>query len=157
MFQANRWLFGINASALVNKAVLAASTQPRVESSASNAHLWVGWVTWQSKRAKLYPSLGPGLNSFNINSTKAGGTTTTMTLDGFSATFGLTFDWLTTKPLIDPTLMAGPMLSIRADYRLITGSAELHGDSATPTIVSSNRYAPHGFYITLGVGGFRQR
>ena len=157
--RSNRWLFGINASALVNKAVSVASTRPRVESSASNAHLWVGWVAWQSKRAKLYPSLGPGINSFNINSIKASGNMTTMTLDGFSTDFALTFDWLTTKPFIDPNLMAGPMLSLRAGYRLTTGSAEWHGDRTTPTIVSPNRYAPHGLYVTLGVGGggFRKR
>ncbi len=160
-FRSNRWLFGINASALVNKPVAVVGTQPRVESSASNAHLWVGWVAWQSKRAKLYPSLGPGINSFNINSTRTSSTMTTMTLDGFSTDFNLTFDWLTIKPHIDPTLMAGPMLSIRAGYRLTTGSAEWHGDghSTTPTTLSPNRYAPHGFYLTLGVGGggFRQR
>jgi hypothetical protein len=158
-FRSNRWLFGINASALVNKPIAVVGTQPRIESSASNAHLWVGWVAWQSKRAKLYPSLGPGINSFNINSTKSGRTPTTMTLDGFSTDFALTFDWLTTKPLIDQILMAGPMLSMRVGYRLTTGSAEWHSDSTTPTIVSPNRYVPRGFYITLGVGGggFRQR
>ncbi|MCY7360049.1 MAG: hypothetical protein LH609_21870 [Rudanella sp.] len=128
----NRWLVGLNVSALVNKPGSAAGSQPRIESSASNAHIWVGWVAWQSKRAKLYPSLGPGINAFNINATKANGAVTTTSLDGFSTDIGLTFDWLVAKPAADPMLLAGPMLSVRAGYRRTTASAEWHGDSPTP-------------------------
>jgi hypothetical protein len=158
-FRINRWLVGVNASALVNQRASAAGVSPTVESSASNAHLWVGWVAWQSKRAKVHPSIGPGINAFNINSTRTDGSVTTATLDGFATDFGCTFDWQLTQPSTTQTISAGPMLSVRAGYRLTTGSREWHGDSIKPTTLSPSRYSPHGFYITLGIGmgGFRNR
>ncbi|QIP15116.1 hypothetical protein G8759_22070 [Spirosoma aureum] len=148
----NRWIVGAGASALVNKRVQDMLSQSTIESSASNAHIWIGWVAWQTKRLKLYPSLGPGLSSFTSNSTTSTGVLTTNVLDGFSTDVGLTFDWFVFKTT-DPTLQAGPMLSLRAGYRLTTASNEWHGDQHGATIVTPIRYGPHGFFITLGVGG----
>ena len=158
-FRINNWLVGVNASALVNQRASGAGVYPVIESSASNAHLWVGWVAWQSKRAKVYPSIGPGVNSFNINSTRNNGSIATAALDGFAIDFGCTFDWQVIQPTTNITISEGPMLSVRAGYRLTTGSKEWHGDGTKPTTISPSRYAPRGFYITLGVGmgGFRHR
>lgn len=158
-FRLNRWLVGANASALVNQRASAAGVYPTVESSASNAHLWVGWVVWQSKRAKIYPSIGPGINAFNINSTRNDGSISTASLDGFATDFGCTFDWQATKATTERDISEGPMLSVRAGYRLTTGSREWHGDSNLFSTLAPTRYGPHGFYITLGVGmgGFRHR
>lgn len=149
----NRWLVGAGVSALVNKRVLELVSQSTIESSASNAHLWLGWVAWQTKRVKLYPSLGPGLSSFNINSTTSSGTLTTHVLDGFSTDIDLTVDWLVLKSGTDPTVRAGPMLSLRVGYRRTTASTEWHGDRNGATLLTPIRYGPHGFFVTLGIGG----
>ncbi|WP_461113147.1 hypothetical protein [Spirosoma jeollabukense] len=149
----NRWLVGAGVSALVNKRVLDVVSQTTIESSASNAHIWLGWVVWQTRRVKLYPSLGPGLSSFNINSTTSSGTLTTHVLDGISTDIGLTVDWLVLKSGTDPTLQAGPILSLRAGYRRMTASTEWHGDQQGATLLTPMRYVPYGFFVTLGVGG----
>ncbi|MVM39390.1 hypothetical protein GO730_20440 [Spirosoma sp. HMF3257] len=149
----NRWLFGAGASAFINKRVQDAPTQTVIESSASNAHIWIGWIAWHTKRTKLYPIVGPGINSFNVNSTLPGGVPTTYVLDGLATDIGLTIDWLVLKTGSDPNLYAGPMLSIRAGYRLSTASNEWHGDRNGATIVSPVRYSPQGFFLTLGIGG----
>jgi hypothetical protein len=158
-YRRNRWLVGINASALANKRADDAVTQTTIESSASNVHLWAGWVAWQTKRAKLYPFLGPGINSINVNSTAANGTTTIYVLDGFATDLGLTLDWFVLKADTEPTLHAGTLLSLRAGYRLTTASAEWHNDQAGPSRLVPSRFSPHGFYVTLGIGGggFRSR
>ena len=148
----NRWLVGINLSTLTNKRIQDVATQSTVESSASNVHVWVGWIAWRTNRAKLYPSLGPGLNSFNVNSTTASGTTTTRVLDGFATDIGLSFDWLVLKSDAVPTLFA-PMLSVRAGYRLTTASAEWHGGRNGTTMLLPTRYTPQGFFLTVGIGG----
>ncbi|MDB5241027.1 MAG: hypothetical protein JWP57_1652 [Spirosoma sp.] len=148
----NRWLAGINVSTLANQRIQDVTTQSTVESSASNVHVWVGWVVWRTNRAKLYPSLGPGLNSFNVNSRMANGATSTRVLDGFATDIGLTFDWLMGKSDVVPTSFA-PMLSVRAGYRLTTASAEWHGDQGGATTLLVTRYTPQGFYLTLGFGG----
>jgi len=158
-YRTDRWLIGGTASALVNKQLSGVNTHPELVAAVSNAHLWIGRIVWNSKRARLYPSLGPGLNSVNVNSTAADGTLTIHVLDGFSTDLCLTFDWLIDIADEDPTLTAGPMLSLRAGYRLTTASAEWHGDQQTPTTLSPSRYTPYGFYVTLGFGGggFRRR
>ena len=74
-------------------------------------------------------------------------------LHGFATDIGLTFDWLATKPAGDPMLLAGPMVSVRVGYRRTTTSAEWHGDTNILTTASPIRYAPHSFYVTLGIGG----
>lgn len=148
----NRWLVGVSVSALANKQIRDAATQSTVESAASNVRVWVGWVAWRTNRAKLYPSLGPGLNSFNVNLTTASGTTTTRVLDGFATDIGLTFDWLIGKSAVVPVSFA-PMLSVRAGYRLITSSAEWHGDHNGTTTLLPTRYMPQGFYLVVGIGG----
>jgi|GEM_PF-5633912 len=155
----DQWLFGLGASALVNKRVNELPTGTSVESSASNGHLWAGWIVWQRQRAKLYPSLAPGISAFNVNSTTVNGKRTTHTLDGFSADVGLSFDWLILANKTDKTMLAGPMLKIQAGYRFMTASSEWHGDMNDPVSILSSRYAPTGFYITLGIGGggFRVR
>ncbi|MFD2935171.1 hypothetical protein [Spirosoma flavum] len=157
-FRLNRWVAGINVSTLANQRLQDVATQSVIESSASNVHLWVGWIAWQTNRAKLYPSLGPGLNSFNVNSTTASGTMTTHVLDGFATDISLSFDWLIMKSDAVPTLFA-PMLSVRAGYRLTTASAEWHGDRNGATMLLPTRYTPQGFYLTVGLGGgvFHQR
>lgn len=152
-FRRNRWLVGVNMSALSNKRIQNGATLSTIESSASNAHIWVGWVAWSNKRAKVYPSLGPGLTSFNINSTTPNNELTTSTLNGFSTDIGLTFDWFVLRSSDTPTLSAGPMLSIRAGYRLTTSSAEWHGIANGVTTLAPTRYSPTGFYVTLGIGG----
>lgn len=148
----NRWLVGVSVSALANKQIQDAATQSTVESAVSNIHVWVGWVAWRTNRVKLYPSLGPGLNSFNVNSTTASGTTTTRVLDGFATDIGLTFDWLMGKSNVVPASFA-PMLSVRAGYRMTTSSAEWHGDRNGATTLLLTRYTPQGFYLTVGIGG----
>lgn len=148
----NRWLVGAGASALVNKRFLDIASQRTIESSASTAHIWLGWVAWQTARSTLYPSLGPGLTSFNINSATPAGTLTTHVLDGFSTDVGLTVDWLVLKSG-DPVLQAGPMLSLRIGYRLTTASTVWHGDHSGATLLTPVRYNPYGFFVTLGVGG----
>lgn len=149
----NRWLFGVNASALINKRIQNPTTLASLESSASNLHVWVGWIVWGTNRAKLYPSVGPGLNSFNVNATTATGVARTYALDGFATDLGLTFDWLVLKAQAGPGLYAGPMVSLRVGYRLTTASAEWHGDQNGTTLLLADRYAPRGFYLTLGIGG----
>ncbi|MBO0935814.1 hypothetical protein J2I47_04570 [Fibrella sp. HMF5335] len=155
----NRWLIGATASSLTNKPLSAAGAQPRLESSASNAHLWVGWVAWQSRRTKLYPSVGPGYNSLNVNAIQTDGTVETSVLDGFATDLGLTVDWHIVSTGNDPLLLAGPLLSLRVGYRLTTASATWHGDRPMSTTLVASRYSPHGFYITLGIGGggFRRK
>lgn len=147
----NRWLAGISVSTLANKRMQDGVTQSAIESSASNVHIWVGWIAWQSNRAKLFPGLGPGLNSFNVNSTTANGLTTIRVLDGFATDFSLTFDWLLQKP--DATPSFTPMVSVRAGYRLTTASAEWHGDGNAMTTLLPTRYTPQGVYLTVGIGG----
>lgn len=147
----NRWLAGINVSTLANKRIQDVATQSIIESSASNVHIWVGWVAWQTNWLKLYPSLGPGFNSFNVNSTTANGTTTIRVLDGFATDLSLTFDWLLQNPDADPSF--APMVSVRAGYRLTTASAEWHGDHNGTTTLLATRYTPQGFYLTVGIGG----
>lgn len=149
----NRLLLGAGMSALVNKRVLDKTSQTTIESSASNVHVWAGWVVWQTNRSKLYPSLGPGFNLFNINSITSTGTWTTHVLDGISTDVGLTYDWLVVKSGDDPTVHAGPMLSLRVGYRLTTASNEWHGDRNGATLLTAIRYRPYGFYVTLGIGG----
>jgi hypothetical protein len=158
-YRRNRWLFGVNISAFANKRIQDAATRTTIESSASNAHIWLGWVAWQTRRTKLYPSIGSGFNSFNVNSTADNGTLITYVLDGFATDLGLTFDWFVAKSDTDPTLHAGPLLSLRAGYRLTTASATWHNDRTGTAILSADRFSPHGFYLTLGVGGggFRSR
>lgn len=156
-YRRNRWLFGINASTLANKRVEDTAARAFIESSASNARVWVGWVAWRTSRVTLYPSLGPGLNAFNVNSITPGGLLTTYVLDGFSTDVGLTFDWLVLK--FDDQTRFAPKLNVRAGYRLTTASAEWHGDHNGVTTLSPNQYKPQSFYFTLGVGGgnFRHR
>ncbi|GAB4006251.1 hypothetical protein GCM10028808_07840 [Spirosoma migulaei] len=149
----NRWLVGAGVSAFINQRVQDVSAQTAIESSASNAHIWVGWIVWHTKRTKLYPIVAPGINSFNVNSTPTGGLTTTHTLDGFATDVGITIDWLVLKTGSDPTLYAGPMLRIRAGYRLASASNEWHGDRSGSTILLPVTYSPHGFFLTLGIGG----
>lgn len=158
-YRRDRWLLGINASALANKRVDDPAAQTTIESSASNVHLWVGWVAWQTRRTKLYPSLGPGINSMNVNRTAANGTTTIYVLDGFATDLGLTLDWFVLKADTELTLHAGTLLSLRAGYRLTTASAEWHSDHTGPARLAPSRFSPHGFYVTLGIGGggFRSR
>ncbi len=151
-YRLNRWVAGINVSTLANQRLQDVATQSVIESSASNVHLWVGWIAWQTNRAKLYPSLGPGLNSFNVNSTTASGIMTTHMLDGFATDISLSFDWLMMKSDAVPTLFA-PMLSVRAGYRLTTASAEWHSDRNGVTTLLPTRYTPQGFYLTVGLGG----
>ncbi|WP_338870581.1 hypothetical protein WBJ53_23140 [Spirosoma sp. SC4-14] len=152
-WQHKQWLFGLGASALVNKRVNQLPAGTSIESSASNGHIWIGRIVWQGQRAKLYPSLAPGISAFNVNSTTAGSKHTTHTLDGFSADIGLSFDWLLLGNKTDKTLLAGPMLKIQAGYRFMTASSEWHGDLNDPASITTNRYAPRGFYLTLGIGG----
>ncbi len=151
----NRWLAGLGVSALANKRIETLPSGSSAESSASNAHIWFGWVAWQTKRTKLYPSVGPGINSFNINTTTTSGKLTTYAINGFSTDIALTFDWVVLGNNPDKALCAGPMLSLRAGYRLTTASARWHG----PTTLVATRYAPNGFFVTLGIGGggFRAR
>jgi hypothetical protein len=158
-YRRNRWLVGINASALANKQSQATGTPTTIESSASNVHLWIGWVAWQTKRTKLYPCFGPGINSVNVNTTAANGTTTIYVLDGFATDIGLTVDWFALKADTEPTLHAGTLLSLRAGYRLTTASAEWHSDHSGTSLLTPTRFSPHGFYLTLGIGGggFRSR
>ena len=158
-YRRNRWLVGINASALANKQSQDTGTPTTIESSASNVHLWVGWVAWQTHRTKLYPWFGPGINSVNVNATAANGTTTIYVLDGFATDIGLTVDWMALKADTEPTIHAGTWLSLRAGYRLTTASAEWHSGHASTSLFVPTRFAPHGFYVTLGLGGggFRSR
>ncbi|MBC3787987.1 hypothetical protein [Spirosoma utsteinense] len=158
-YRRNRWLFGVNASALANKRVYDAATRTTIESSASNAHLWIGWVAWQTKRTKLYPSLGPGINAFNVNATDDSKALTTYVIDGFATDIGLTFDWLVAQAATDPRLQAGPLLSLRAGYRITTAPTPWHNDRTGTAMPSAGRFSPHGFYLTLGIGGggFRSR
>jgi hypothetical protein len=156
-YRRNRWLLGINASTLSNKRVADGANQSFIESSASNARVWVGWVAWHTNRATLYPSLGPGLNSFNVNSITPAGLLTTHVLDGFATDIGLTFDWFVLRA--DEATRFAPMLSVRAGYRLTTASAEWHGDHNGVTTLSPTQYTPQSFYLLVGVGGgsFRHR
>ncbi|GAB4033148.1 hypothetical protein [Spirosoma gilvum] len=150
-WRSNRWLVGAGISALANKHFEPSTGGAMVESSASNAHIWMGWIAWQNHRTKLYPSLGPGINSFNINVQPTAGSLRTYTHDGFSTDLALTLDWLMSGKTPDKTLQAGPMLSLKIGYRLTTASAEWHSDLSDPIITT--RYSPSCFYLTLGFGG----
>lgn len=152
-YRRNNWLLGVNTSAFVNKQRQDASSQIVIQSSASNAHIWLGWIAWHTKRAKLYPSLGPGLNSFNINLRDANGALNTYVLNGFATDLALTFDWIAIRSTTNPSLYTGPMLSIKAGYRLTVASDEWHPDTKGATSLSPIRYAPYGFFFTLGIGG----
>lgn len=149
----NSWLFGINTSAFVNKKFQDASSNGVIESSASNVHIWVGWIAWQTKRAKLYPSLGPGLGSFNVNVRGANDMLHTYVLNGFATDIALTFDWIVLRSTTDPSLYTGPILSIKAGYRLTVASDEWHPATPGAASLSPIRYAPYGFFLTLGIGG----
>ncbi|GAB4048903.1 hypothetical protein GCM10028810_37220 [Spirosoma litoris] len=144
-----RWLFGAGASALATKRLQDRASQLSVESSASNAHAWVGWVSWQSKRAKLYPGIGPGINSFTVDLTTPGNTATMYAVTGFATDISLTYDWLVLKSGTGSTLQAGPMLSIRVGYRLTTATANWQTDQNRSPV----HYTPQCFFVTLGLGG----
>lgn len=154
-YRADRWLFGVDASALVNTSLPAAS----VEYSASSAYGWIGWIVWENNRFTVYPSVGPGYNSLAITQTSYSTETKTRTLTGFSTDLGVTLSGFVFKSAITPPLSAGTLISVRAGYRFTNASSRWQGDQIGGPVPDANPYAAHGFYLTLGIGGggFRRR
>lgn len=154
-YRADCWLFGVDASALVNTLLPATS----VEYSASSAYGWLGWVAWENNRFTLYPSAGPGYNALAITQTTNNGVPKTRTLTGFSTDLGVTLSGFVFKSAVAPPLSAGTLLSVRVGYRFTRASSRWQGDwIGVPASVAAP-YAAHGFYLTLGLGGggFRRR
>jgi hypothetical protein len=79
-------------------------------------------------------------------------------IGGFSTDAALTHNWLLSGGGSDTGLRAGPMLSIRAGYRLNMALGAWQREQNS-TSVPPVRYTPHGFYLTVGVsvGSFRTR